>query len=466
MGEIMRQALHIFRKDIHRAWPQIAVVLAMTAVVAWQAGRGRGTELFPLLVLSWFYLIASLVFAEPAVGDRQFWVTRPYSWKSLLAAKLLAIVLFINVPALIADIAMLLAQGLSPIQGASNLLWRQVFVTTILVAPPLAIAAITDGLAQFAGAVLGILVFTLLVYSSVRPTGNSNDLREWVMFGLEALVIAAGSAIISLRQYARRGLLQSGFVVSAVAILWSGLVWAGGLGGDSSYSQSAGRFSGVRLTIVPDEFPNTQGQSMADVGGEIVLPIRMDGLPAGAVAQIYYASVQFGNDSLTGSHIQGYEGDWRAGERVWIHIPVGGRDLEEARAGELHVLLQFSATIYRISAAGRGVVGEGSFVVPGFGRCRISRDTATAAKIACQMPFRPEGEIATRAGTELAPWGYAPIRAVFTVWPFYQTDPRPLRPEEAGAAVIELVERHPLAGIERELYVPHDQVFRYLVSSH
>ena len=35
----MRQALHIFRKDVRRLWPQILIVLALTLVLSFVAGN-------------------------------------------------------------------------------------------------------------------------------------------------------------------------------------------------------------------------------------------------------------------------------------------------------------------------------------------------------------------------------------------------------------------------------------------
>jgi hypothetical protein len=36
-----------------------------------------------LLAISWVMLVMRAVHAEGLVGDRQFWLTRPYEWKSV-----------------------------------------------------------------------------------------------------------------------------------------------------------------------------------------------------------------------------------------------------------------------------------------------------------------------------------------------------------------------------------------------
>ena len=43
----------------------------------------------------WLVLISRVVHDEGLVGDRQFWITRPYPWQILLTAKLAFIFAFI-----------------------------------------------------------------------------------------------------------------------------------------------------------------------------------------------------------------------------------------------------------------------------------------------------------------------------------------------------------------------------------
>src|SRR5439155_1011099 len=68
-----------------------------------------------LLLAAWGFLLALLVLEEPLVGDRQFWITRPYRWPALLAAKLVFAALFIHLPSLLADCAILAARSFSPV---------------------------------------------------------------------------------------------------------------------------------------------------------------------------------------------------------------------------------------------------------------------------------------------------------------------------------------------------------------
>ena len=110
----MRQAIHIFRKDARYCWPYIAAVVALTAVHAWQASVDTpwpedyrlytsDSLIALLMVLAWWLVIGAAVHGECLTGDRQFWTTQPYSWRSLLAAKLLFFAVFLALPVFISD---------------------------------------------------------------------------------------------------------------------------------------------------------------------------------------------------------------------------------------------------------------------------------------------------------------------------------------------------------------------------
>src|SRR6266536_3025901 len=105
----MRQALHIFGKDVRYLWREICLVLGLAAIFAWT----NPWWMTILLLAAMSYLIARLIHAEAIPGDRQFWITRPYRWKSLLAAKLLFMLTFVNLPILLAQFGIVAAGGFS-----------------------------------------------------------------------------------------------------------------------------------------------------------------------------------------------------------------------------------------------------------------------------------------------------------------------------------------------------------------
>jgi hypothetical protein len=125
----MNQVLHIFRKDARRHWLEIIVSLLLLFGFAWKMpilwsqepnfGKAQTSRwLFALLGIclcfSWWFLIVRVIQGESLVGDRQFWLTRPYQRRWLMAAKALFIVAFVNIPVLIFDVALLARAGFSP----------------------------------------------------------------------------------------------------------------------------------------------------------------------------------------------------------------------------------------------------------------------------------------------------------------------------------------------------------------
>lgn len=216
----MRQAIHIFRKDVRHCWPYIAGVLALTAVHAWQEsvavpdfqgnlGTGLTGVLLPLLmVVAWWFAIGASIHGESLIGDRQFWTTRPYSWKSLLTAKLLFIAAFLMLPLLLSDCIILLVSAYNPLTLIPGLLGRQCWFLGFL-ALPFVLAALTRatrelvlaGLAYYVVSCLGLVV--LSSHAANGTTGVSFVRASWTWDFAPWLVSVTGFALV-VWQYARR----------------------------------------------------------------------------------------------------------------------------------------------------------------------------------------------------------------------------------------------------------------------
>ncbi len=178
----MRQAIHIFKKDVRNLRFEIAGVLALTLASAiadvWvtRVTISDQADALHLLPAAWSFLIARVIHAEAIPGDRQFWLTRPYDRRSLWAAKTLFVVAFINLPMLVAQAAILSATGLPVGGNLGGLLWAQVPLSALLVLPAAALAAVTTSPAQFSLGVIAIIVSVTL------RTQHQDYLRtvEWI----------------------------------------------------------------------------------------------------------------------------------------------------------------------------------------------------------------------------------------------------------------------------------------------
>src|ERR1700728_4093907 len=172
----MNEIFYILRKDVRRHWLEIVVSLLLLLYFAWKSpilwspeppfGPPRISRLLfgfvgVALCLCWWFLIVRVIQGESLVGDRQFWLTRPYQRRWLLAAKALFIVAFINIPVLIFDIASLTRVGFSSWHHMPGLLQGQFLLTVFLILPVVAISVITESPAQFL-----LILFAVIAYIS------------------------------------------------------------------------------------------------------------------------------------------------------------------------------------------------------------------------------------------------------------------------------------------------------------
>jgi hypothetical protein len=176
----MKQILHIFAKDIRRFWPETLLSLVILAALVhvypqqWAVTYSRwevntnldllrkfqmlSSLLCVLVPVGWFLLIGRLIHAEALVGDRQYWLTRPYDWKKLLIAKLLFLLVFLYLPLIAAQAMMLIYSGLNPLSSITGMLFNLLLITGIVVLPLIAIAAVTSSFFRMTITLLAIVI--------------------------------------------------------------------------------------------------------------------------------------------------------------------------------------------------------------------------------------------------------------------------------------------------------------------
>jgi hypothetical protein len=218
----MNQVIHIFRKDVQHLWKEIALSLTLLAIYVWSepatwvsgaaasglsglATRSSIAELVTeLLPISWWLLVLRAVQDEALVGDRQFWVTRPYEWKKLLAAKVLFDAAFVSVPLLLAQFSLLQLAGFPPTLAlVPGILWMQLTWALILLAIA-TLATVTTGIGQMALVMLGVGAYFAISspLSDLLPRGVPR--AERIANALAFAVPLGMCATIAVWQYARR----------------------------------------------------------------------------------------------------------------------------------------------------------------------------------------------------------------------------------------------------------------------
>jgi hypothetical protein len=239
----MRQVLHIFRKDCQQFWPEITATLAITACFVWlypnqwttwqDATVPRGNSLLDLhhmqilantvtalVPVSWFFLIARIVHGENLIGNRQFWLTRPYRWQSLLAEKFLFILIFLYLPFLVGQVCLLGRAGFSPWTYLPGMLFNLLLLTGVMVLPLMGFAATVSTLLRMILILLGIVLLIVILAFFAGGFDENPSLQTPFSdrLSIPLILLFCGAALVI--QYAtRRAWLARGVLLGLVPLI-------------------------------------------------------------------------------------------------------------------------------------------------------------------------------------------------------------------------------------------------------
>lgn len=313
----MKQALHIFRKDVrHLRW-EIALLLIAISLFAWseastrlrqdvylraagyfqtEAGRRMADIVNQisqfLVVVIALLLPGRLAHSEALPGDKQFWLTRPYSWKSLLAAKCLFLLAFVTLPMTLSDIVLLRAAGFQASGYLPGLIWEQILRGTIILAPALALAAVTPNAAGqiFTALALAVFLGFSSAYADARPSWVA---LGWIYNSATVGLLFLCSASIVLRQYARRQTFAARIAFGCSAALVVLIAWlpdSMALAIQTRESKKLVDRSAIHVALDPSiqvprppaGTPLIESRDSMDYRRRFrVLPLRVSGIPEG-----------------------------------------------------------------------------------------------------------------------------------------------------------------------------------------
>jgi len=308
----MKQVRLVFWKDVRHLWRHLCVYAALLAAYAWvtpQTWPGGAPSSFLgvfatllkiLLMASQFVLITSAVHADRLVGEQQFWITRPYDWRSLLGAKFLFVVACVALPYVLMQWWLLHVAGLNPLAAKAAMtssLLRFALVPCLL---SMLIASVTDSLAA---------AFTFLAALLVAWAG----LLQFILSGTELRMsppyefsgFGAGFGVLLLAilsyQFARRRTMHSRIAIAATLALFLLFIFGydkQGFGAPvkelirSHYEVPSN--GSLRMVFGPGPVPYEEsGKDLQYLHNfvEVKLPIRLEGLPADAKIQSPNVSV-------------------------------------------------------------------------------------------------------------------------------------------------------------------------------
>ena len=401
----MKQVLSIFRKDTRQFWPEI--VLSVTVVFAfalvypnqWRVFHDLSVQnrmavilvaLGILMVTGWWLLIARAVYAESLVGDRQFWITRPYEWKKLLAAKLLFLAAWIGVPYLLAQLLVLAEAGFHPLAYLPGLLLNILLFSVASVLPMVALATVTSNFARLTMTVLGcLIVYTGYSYLvNVNPHGYSST-NPYTNYILLPLLLAGCAAAIALQYATRRVWVARGLLivlpilmaVSVAAYRRQSLV-------DRAYpAPSAGAASPISITHIPsnsrpDEARSWEGEDYID------LPVQYSGVAEGTA--VFADDFKFSITAADGSQ---WSSPWQTIQERTVNIAhTSGVSLmirpelyERFKTAPVTLRITYAVSLYQSDTVTKMAFPAGDAEIPGIGFC----STGLSNTLLCRAAQQP-----------------------------------------------------------------------------
>lgn len=307
----MSQALHIFRKDVRYLRLQIGLFLLLTALFALPTAGPLAQAVVVILIIGAINLTSRAIHGEPIPGTGQFWITRPYRWQSLLTAKLLFLLICIDVPVGVARLAKLAMEGFPVGYSLPSLLWTQLLLFAALL-PVAALAALTSGIMEFSVGMLGLavayLIVTFVVPFAVRIVHIWPVSVEWLQEGAVFMVIAAIAVAVLFWQYRYRRtgfsrILTAGGALAAAAI-YIGIPASAGVTIETWLSRQT--YQAVQIAPDPNRKIALPWRTAQDEGsGKIRVPFAMtlENVPAGDEVAVDELEVTL--DSLDGSRWEG-----------------------------------------------------------------------------------------------------------------------------------------------------------------
>jgi hypothetical protein len=227
----MNQTLHIFRKDLRRQWPDLTlylIILAIAGIVVSlvRDGRRHSNPVLPLLVgimtmlipVCWLILTARLVHEESLVGDRQFWITRPYRWQSLLMAKLLFVALGVMAPFAIMQCTTVAASGFNPL--GLDLIPTLLRMAVGMWLPFLLVSVVTSTLGSAMFATIGTLIAWIISLTFVVSRDEPRTDAPYA-FPVLSVIFTCVFASVLLYQYRRRDTPRARAALLCVVPLFS-----------------------------------------------------------------------------------------------------------------------------------------------------------------------------------------------------------------------------------------------------
>lgn len=417
----MRQILHILKKDLKHHLPEALISILFLCVYGTNVVRAAGQEkhyvgrlvtyssgffwrtlggpdiFIPLMIGFWIFMILRVVQGEPLVGDRQWWVTKPYRWWNLLLAKLAFLCLVISLPLFVVQMVTVSSAGFPAARAIPGILYMQLGLWITLFLASITVACISRSLGQALLVIAAALI--LLIFASQAGERIPDIIMSGAVPGLDTAVpvIMLGAAIAAiLLQFARRRTLVSRLLLvgAAAFICLTYAVVPYAWFADRTYRVPAANDMPVLARLQPAAEPLKKTRDWFDSAPEISLdmPVTVSGVKPGHMVMIDAARfvARSGDGSLWDSH-------WgRAWGRIWqedtearLQFQMPREAVDRLKGKKLDVQVELAVTEYAGGPERDVVLPEGKFEDADFGQCELTRRGVEG--MACTRLFGPPG---------------------------------------------------------------------------
>jgi len=411
----MKQILLIFRKDVVRHWPEILIALTLLGIYAhWALHPGLPTAMafsftgmflrqefiVPLLVLFWSFLTVRIVHGESLVGDRQWWVTKPYVWWKLLAAKVLFLLAFVGLPLFLLQLYLLRNSGFPVLPHVGGVLRMQLVLATILFLPSIALGTLTRGLAQaLLGAVIVLLGAIAASYLIAQVPSSAMSSTAQTADAATTLLLVASILVAAIWQYARRKTLYArGLVFGAyAAIVLIGVLTPYEKYVEKKYPHVDEREAPAHFAILPPNLDTGKNRVSQDFMPDIYLHLSLAVSGVAPGRMVFVNGIKATIDLPDGhSWSPGWKGQWLTtwpeDDRESLLYEATRKDYEKFKTSTVRLRLELALTEYQSSAERQSLLGQGKFSDAALGVCQL--DPLNRSAIQCVRPLRPPGLIA------------------------------------------------------------------------
>jgi len=395
-------------KDIRALWRELCVYAVVLLAFGFAETETRPGEipdgllslfitLLKFLMPScWLFLIARSVHSDNLLGDDQFWVTRPYRWQWLLAAKLSFTAVAVAFPFVLMQWAILWFTGLDPFAAKTGMAISLIKFALIVWLPFQVLASVTETVTAMFTAVAGLLVVWGGALGFLLSGTNQ---RMSPPYELPIFAVIFGGLMIGILfyQYATRNTVFSRSAAAATAGLFLILVYgydgAGfGLPITALIRNHYPVNASLRLRPLA-RLPYDERKEDMDVSSrqiELKLPAQIDGLNSKHMLRDIHAAVVLQNRNVR------YASRWETSalteEAIGIVLPKEAYDQLVVAPVRVHLeLVGVELSPDRIVHS----TMQSSFPGPMSGVCSLVK-----GKVFCQYAYREW--VPTQVKTDLA----------------------------------------------------------------